>query len=226
MVRDLAGLGGGMRVRRWFVPPSMIRPLASNAQPVSSPTAPNRIISNSSSRETKPSICTWRALVHLADPDQPQVGLGCDRPHLGNRIDLEHLGALRPLTTSEMAAASDSACALVRSASRPTVSKKLAEPVGRDVSNQRHDLVIGTVDRRDALDRGPHRSLPVPSARSRAFQCATSIQGRWRPARQFRPPKAARQDRSAPPRSRRGETSPSDERLTPCTQQSDVPGGR
>ena len=35
-----------------------------------------------------------RALVHLPDSDQPQVGLGCDRPHLGDRIDLKHLVAL------------------------------------------------------------------------------------------------------------------------------------
>ena len=40
------------------------------------------------------------------------------------------------------------------------------------------------------------------------------------------PPTAARQDRSAPPRSRRGERNPSDAPLTPCTLQSDVPGGR
>src|SRR6266852_720708 len=31
-----------------------------------------------------------RALVHLADPDKPQVGFGSDRPHFGDRINPQH----------------------------------------------------------------------------------------------------------------------------------------
>src|SRR6266851_5314440 len=34
-----------------------------------------------------------RALVHLADPDKPQVGFGSDRPHFGDRINPQHLVA-------------------------------------------------------------------------------------------------------------------------------------
>src|SRR3984893_16510262 len=40
MVRASAGTCGGMLVRRALVPPLTMRPFASNAQPVSSPTAP------------------------------------------------------------------------------------------------------------------------------------------------------------------------------------------
>jgi len=60
---------------------------------VNSPTAPSRIIS-SSSRARRNINVDLRPLIHLPDPDEPQVGLRGDRSHPGDRIYLEHLVAL------------------------------------------------------------------------------------------------------------------------------------
>src|ERR1700730_14204923 len=130
-----------------------------------------------------------RALVHLANPDQPQVGLGRHRPHLGDRIYLEHLVAL--------------ACGRHQKWQRHRIMPRLGavgEPPdgveatrrtdGREVFDQRYDLMIGAIDRRNPLDRGPHRPAGAERHDGRLLGAQRRLQniggplghfGRWQP---------------------------------------------
>ena len=81
-VRASAGIRGGMLVRRWFVaavdeaPLAVERPaghLADGAEP--------QHLEQLFARDEAVNM-DLRLPIHLADPDQPQVGLGGDRSHL------------------------------------------------------------------------------------------------------------------------------------------------
>jgi len=144
--------------------------------PASSPTAPNRS-SRTTPRATRTHHIDLCGLVHLADCDKAQIGLGGDCPHLGDRVEAKHLVAEAPGCHQNGNGMDNAVLRAV--GERPTVSKEARRAIGREYFPQRHDLMIGTIDSGKPARRRPARLSRPQGDDRRLFRA----QGRFQDVR-------------------------------------------